>query len=181
MRFLLCALFVPLALSAADPITASFKAKYNTQKLNFTESAVAMAEADMPFRLTPDQRSFGDWLEHTADMNYRMCSQIVGQPAPKNTGVNGVQNRGKKAISDAINASFAHCDKMFEGLTDAKALEEVPAGNKKVVAVDVMISALREYGGIHAGEGRGSALHRTHQQGQKIGLTGWPAPDTGSR
>ncbi len=140
MRLLLCALFVPLALTAADPITASFKAKYNTQKLNFTESAEAMAEADMPFRLTPDQRSFGDWLEHTADMNYRMCSQIVGQPAPKNTGVNGVQNRGKKAISDAIIASFAHCDKVFDGLTDAKALEEVQAGNKKVVAVDVMIS-----------------------------------------
>ena len=140
MRFLLCAAFLSLALPAAEPITAAFKAKYNTQKLNFTESAVAMADENMKFRLTPDQRSFGDWLEHTADMNYRMCSQIVGQPAPKNTGVNGVQNRGKKAIEEAINASFAHCDKVFDGLTDAKALEEVPAGNKKVVAVDVMFS-----------------------------------------
>ena len=140
MRFLLLALFVPLFLSAADPITASFKAKYNTQKLNFTESAQAMPEENMAFRLTPDQRSFGDWLEHTADMNYRMCSQIAGQPAPKNTGVNGVQYKGKSAISDALNASFAHCDKVLDGLTDAKALEEVPAGNKKVVAVDVMIS-----------------------------------------
>lgn len=140
MKILLCTLLVPFALSAADPITSAFKARYNTQKLNFTESATAMAEENMPFRLTPDQRSFGDWLEHTADMNYRMCSQIMGQPAPKDTGVNGVQYKGKKAISDAINASFAHCDKVFDGLTDAKALEEVPAGNKKVVAVDVMFS-----------------------------------------
>lgn len=140
MRLLLCSLLLPVALSAADPITAAFKARYQTQKLNFTESATAMAEENMAFRLTPDQRSFGDWLEHTSDMNYRMCSQILGQPAPKNTGVNGVQYKGKKAIQDAINASFAHCDTLFEGLTDAKALEEVPAGNKKVVAVDVMLS-----------------------------------------
>lgn len=138
MRLLLCALFAPLVLSAADPITAAFKARYNTQKMNFVESAEAMAEENMAFRLTPDQRSFGDWLEHTADMNYRMCSQIVGQPAPKNTGVNGVQNRGKKAIFDAISTSFAYCDKAFEGLNDAKALEEVQVGNKKVAAVDVM-------------------------------------------
>jgi hypothetical protein len=138
MRLLLCSLFLPVALSAADPITAAFKTRFQTQKLNFTESAVAMPEADMAFRLTPDQRSFGDWLEHTADMNYRMCSQIMGQPAPKDTGVNGVQRRGKKAIEAAINASFAHCEKLFDGLTDAKALEEVPAGNKKVAAVDVM-------------------------------------------
>jgi hypothetical protein len=29
---------------------------------------------------------------------------------------------------------------MFESLNDAKAMEEVPAGNRKVVAVDVMFS-----------------------------------------
>ncbi len=140
MRCLLFVLLIPVVLPAADPVTAAFKARYQTQKLNFTESAEAMPEAEMKFRLTPDQRAFGDWLEHTADMNYRMCSQIVGQPAPKNTGVNGVQNRGKNAIKEAINASFAHCDKVFETLSDAKAMEEVPAGNKKVPAVDVMFS-----------------------------------------
>jgi hypothetical protein len=140
MRLFVLSVLLPVALSAADPVTAAFKARYQTQKLNFVESAEAMAEENMPFRLTPDQRAFGDWLEHTADMNYRMCSQIVGQPAPKNTGVNGVQNRGKQAIIEAIKGSFAHCDAMFESLNDAKAMEEVPAGNRKVVAVDVMFS-----------------------------------------
>lgn len=138
MRLLLCTLFLPALLSAADPITAAFKARLHTQKLNFTESAVAMPEDGMAFRLTPDQRSFGDWLEHTADMNYRMCSQIVGQPAPKVTGVNGVQRRGKKAIEEAISGSFAYCDKVLDGFTDGKAMEEVPVGNRKVAAVDVM-------------------------------------------
>lgn len=140
MRLLLCSVFLPLTLSAADPITAAFKARYQVQKLNFTESAVAMPDADMGFRLTPIQRPFADWIEHTADMNYRMCSQIMGQPAPKDTGVLGVQKKGKKAIEDAISGSFAYCDKVLDSLTDAKALEEVPVGNRKVPAVDVMFS-----------------------------------------
>lgn len=142
MRILLCTLLTSLALSAADPITAAFKARFQTQKLNFTESAEAMPEEHMAFRLTPDQRSFGDWLEHTADMSYRMCSQIVGQPAPKDTGVNGVQYKGKNAIKTAINGAFSHCEKVFEGLNDAKALEEVLVGNRKLPAVDVMFSLI---------------------------------------
>lgn len=124
MRLILFTVLLPFALSAADPITTAFKARYETQKLNFTESAVAMPEENMAFRLTPDQRSFADWIEHTADMNYRMCAQIVGQKMPQND-VKGAQYRGKKAVSDAINASFSYCDGVFAGLTDAKAIEKV--------------------------------------------------------
>src|SRR5260221_8948994 len=128
MRILIAGLFLPFVLQAAEPIVSSFKARYQTQKLNFTESAVAMPEAAMDFKLTPDQRSFGDWMEHTAGMNYSMCSQIGGKPAPKDTGVDGVQHKGKAAIEKAINGSFAYCDSVFDGLTDAQALTEVQLG-----------------------------------------------------
>ncbi|MBM3783960.1 MAG: hypothetical protein FJW30_06335 [Acidobacteria bacterium] len=140
MRLLTFCLLVTAGVFAAEPVTSSFKARYNTQKLNFTESAVAMPESGMAFKLTPDQRSFGDWIEHTAGMNYSMCSSIAGVSAPKDTGVNGVQHKGKAAIEKAINESFAYCDKAFDGLTDAKALAEVQIGTRQVVPVDVMFS-----------------------------------------
>lgn len=140
MRKFVWALLLSAALPAADPITVAFKARYQTQKLNFNESATAMPEENLLFRLTPEQRPFADWLEHTADMNYRMCSQIMGQPAPGDTGVKGVQTKGKAAIQKVLSDSFVYCDKLFDGLTDAKALSDVPAMNRQIPAVDIMFS-----------------------------------------
>lgn len=140
MRLFAIASLLSLAAFAADPATASFKARYQTQKLNFVETAEAMPSEHMAFRLTPEQRPFADWIEHTAEMNYRMCSQIAGKQPPADPGVKGVQTRGKDAIVTAIRDSFAYCDSAFASLTDEAAMREVPAGNRSVAPIDVMFS-----------------------------------------
>ena len=70
MRLIGLAFLIAEALTAADPIVSAFKARYQTAKLNLVESAEAMPTEAIEYRLTPDQRSFGDWISHTAGMNF---------------------------------------------------------------------------------------------------------------
>lgn len=135
MRFLLLAL-TSCSLWAADPIVSAFKTRYQTAKMNFIESAAAMPAEGMDYKLTPEQRSFGDWISHTAGMNFNTCASMAGKSAPAN---DSAKAKTKAEVQKAIAESFAYCDGVINGMTDAQALTEVTIGSRKVVPVDAMI------------------------------------------
>lgn len=94
-----------------------------------------MPEADYSYRLTAPQRSFGEWIHHNAKMNYNRCSQAAGTAATgKFSGASS-----KAELVEALKASFAYCDPIFQGMTDERALAAVGSDAKAIYPVDRLV------------------------------------------
>lgn len=137
------ALLAAISVQAADPILTAFQAQYKTGKANFIGAAEAMPEENYEFKLTPVQRSFGDWIAHTAMLNYNSCSAIAGKAAPENKAMAAKTKAEVKAV---IAASFAYCDEVLGAVSEASLLQEVQIGSRKVVPVNVMFSYVHNLG-----------------------------------
>jgi uncharacterized damage-inducible protein DinB len=111
------------AQSASDPLSAGNKFVYNIVKTNLVKAAEKMPEENYAFKPTPEVRSFGQLIGHVSDAQYAFCSAALGEknPAP------GIEKSktSKADLVQALNASFAYCDKAYDGMTDAHAAEIV--------------------------------------------------------
>jgi uncharacterized damage-inducible protein DinB len=107
----------------ANPITVSEKGVYSFVSGAVVGAAEKMPEENYSFKPTPDVRSFGQLVGHVADASYMFCSQAAGEPNP------GKQfEKTKTSKSDlvaAIKEGAAYCNKVFDGMTDAKGSEMV--------------------------------------------------------
>ena len=104
------------------------RALQSQAKLNIIKAAEKMPAGDYSFRPTPDVRSYAELIAHVADANYLFCSASLGE---KNAdlkiedGVKKDATKPKAALVEALNASFAYCDKAYMALTDQNAAEPV--------------------------------------------------------
>jgi hypothetical protein len=114
----LAAVFIAAPLFAQQaPIADAIRAAYERVKTNVIESAAAMPEESYPFRPTPQQRPFSEWLTHTASGNYAFCAGIRGVNAPSDT--HAVESATTKAdIQQALRASFDYCDASLKEAND---------------------------------------------------------------
>jgi len=130
----------------ANPVSAELKQMYNGIKNNLTRMAEKMPEENYSFKATPDVRTFGQLVAHVADSQARTCSAVNGEQK----AVNAASKTSKADLVAALKESFAICDKAFDSLTDAKAVEMVSMGNRqrsRVGALAGMIShSNEEYG-----------------------------------
>lgn len=143
-RFILATLATAAFVQAQNrgPLTENAASRWNTLKMNLVESAEAMPEPAYSFKLTPAQRTFGEWIEHTVSSAYNYCSQMQGKPAP---AMDHAAHHGTKSKADLVKAmkdAAAFCDTAFAGMTDQKALTEVSIGERKVYPVSGMLSVL---------------------------------------
>jgi hypothetical protein len=145
----ICPLFAALAFAQADPISTQVKARYAYAKQNLIESAEVMPEEHYEFRLSPAQRPWVEWLDHTTSMNYRMCASMQGQQPPSGTAP---ASRSKADQIAALKKSFEYCDAGFNSLADAKGAQPVTIGSRTVyplnVAVDLLIQWNEHYGNM---------------------------------
>jgi hypothetical protein len=123
------------------PIMQSILPRYQVMKLNLVESAEVMPAEAYDFKLTPPQRSFAEWMEHNASMNYSMCASAAGQSAPPAKP----PEKTKAALSAALRASFDYCDGVFESMTDEKSLQPVKVGDRTLYPVNVMIGLVANW------------------------------------
>lgn len=130
----------PLLAQSAGQLVKSILPRYATARLNLIEAAEAMPEADYSYRLTPQQRSFGEWIDHNARMNYNLCSQAAGEPGPRMGRFSGASS--KADLVEALKASFNYCDPIFQNMTDKKALSPVSAELNDVYPVNHLIGLL---------------------------------------
>src|SRR5262249_15440902 len=67
-----------------NPISDGARLNYNIIKGFITRAAEKMPEEKYGFRATaaPDVRTFGQFVGHLADANYRVCSIVAGQDPP---------------------------------------------------------------------------------------------------
>jgi hypothetical protein len=148
MRPILFAILIVSPVLAADPVMDGFRATYKTAKLNLMETAQVMPESDYGFKLSPAQRPFAGWIEHTAGMNLRACSAMAGKPAPDTTNLAAL--KAKPELIKAFEESFVYCDSIINAMSDTQATTEVTVGGKKAVPVAGMfayVSNLNEHYG----------------------------------
>ncbi len=108
---------------SSNPLSTFNKIAYGQTKNNLLRSAEKMPEENYSFKPTEAVRSFGQIVGHVADAQYLFCSTVLGEknPAPKIE-----QTKTSKAdLVAALKDAFAYCDKAYDGLTDAAAVEQV--------------------------------------------------------
>ncbi len=122
---------------AQNPVTDAVTASYSRVKLNLIESAEAMPEEGYSFQLTPAQRPFGEWVEHTAMGNYTFCAGIQGIAPDMKKIQHGLTK--KADLQQALVDSFAYCDAALKSTDDRKASTEVAIGERKLYPVTAMV------------------------------------------
>jgi hypothetical protein len=106
-----------------NPITASEKGLYSFVSNAVVGAAEKMPEDNYSFKPTPDVRTFGQLVGHVADASFMFCSQVLGEANPaKNI------EKTKTAKADLVAAlkdGVAYCNKVIDGMTDAKGAQMV--------------------------------------------------------
>jgi uncharacterized damage-inducible protein DinB len=116
----------PTAPPAGGPVTAALNGSFATISRYLTASAEKMPEANYAFKPTPEVMSFGELLGHVANTHFSYCSRVKGEKNP-NDG-NDIQKKTTKAeIQKGLADSIAYCAAVYKEMTDAKALEPLPA------------------------------------------------------
>ncbi|HBY63161.1 MAG TPA: hypothetical protein DEH78_25345 [Solibacterales bacterium] len=135
----------PALAQTGTPIMGAIMPRYQTAKMNMVEAAQLMPEDSYSYQLTAGQRSFAEWIEHNAGMNYGMCAQITGKAA---TDAPKVTPKSPKAdLVKALESSFAFCDSAFQSMTDEKSVQPVSLGGRQYVPVNVMVALLTNWYG----------------------------------
>jgi len=114
-----------IAAQAQGPpsVAASAKGAYNRIKTNFIKAAEKMPEENYSFKPVDAVQNFGERVAHIANQ-MGTCSALNGQRKPSTAA----GKTTKKDLVAGLADSFAECDKVFDALTDANALEPVTAG-----------------------------------------------------
>jgi len=113
----------PQTFSAA----ADAQRSYAALKTNILKAADKMPAENYSFRPTPDVRTFARVVNHVTEAQLRSCG-TVNETAPAARATVPPETADKATIVAALQASFAECDKMFAGLTDANLLQTYTAG-----------------------------------------------------
>ena len=106
---------------------AEVQRSYAGVKGNILKAANKMPAEDYSYKPTPDIRTFARVVNHVTEAQLHSCGAANGTPmaslpkAPAETA-------DKAAIVEALQASFAECDKAYSALTDANLSEMVSMG-----------------------------------------------------
>lgn len=118
------------------PPTAFNKRAYGFVKGNLLRSAEKMPEENYGFKPVDSVRSFGQIVGHVADSNYYFCSVALGEKSP---GLKIEQTKTSKAdLVASLKEAFAYCDKAYDGMTDASAVETVKLFGSDMAKRDVL-------------------------------------------
>ena len=110
------ALSLPAQTSSA---IAEAKQAYGGIKNNLTKAADKMPEENYGFKPVAEIRNFGQEVAHVADAQLRTCSTLNGEAKTPNAG----SKTSKADLVAALKESFAECDKSYDGLNEANAME----------------------------------------------------------
>ena len=116
---------------------AEVQRAYAGVKANILKSADKMPAADYSYKPVPDVRTYARVLNHVTEAQLGSCGAANHIPADARPKV-PEETADKAAIVEALNASFAECDKAFASLTDANLLDMLDAGRGKRSRIGLM-------------------------------------------
>jgi uncharacterized damage-inducible protein DinB len=157
MRFLIAGLAVSLFAPAANaqaqtnPLSDTTRMMYGVMKDQMLVAAAEkMPEESYGFKPVDTVRTYGQIVGHIADMQYAFCSIALSEknPAPRIE-----QTRTSKAeLIAALKEAIAYCDRAYDSLTDASALQVVKMGPNSMPRASVlstnMMHAALHYGNL---------------------------------
>src|SRR5215475_692883 len=112
----------PMA-SQANPLSTWNKYAYMRVKDVLRKAAEKMPEENYAFKPVDTVRSYGQIVGHVADAQYIFCSLALGE---KNPAPDIEHTRTSKAdLIAALGTAFAYCDKAYDGMTDATAVQMI--------------------------------------------------------
>jgi uncharacterized damage-inducible protein DinB len=109
---------------ATNPLVESSKLFYLNARNDILRTADKVPDDKYAFKPAPTVRSLGQVLAHVADGQYEFCGAAAGNHDQKNIEQTA---KTKADITAALKAAFAYCDGIWAGMTDAKAVEMIPA------------------------------------------------------
>jgi uncharacterized damage-inducible protein DinB len=111
------------AVTVEDPLTSWNKIAYTRVRGILVRSAEKMPEENYSFKPVDTVRSYGQIVGHVADAQYLFCSLALGE---KNAGLDIEHTKTSKAdLVAALNTAFAYCDKAYDSMTDASAVQTI--------------------------------------------------------
>jgi uncharacterized damage-inducible protein DinB len=124
---LLCLLALPALSqekqSSDNPFSAINKRGYERTKGILLRSAEKMPEEDYTFKPVDTVRTYGQIIGHLADAQYLFCSTASRE---KNPDLKIEKTKTSKAdLVGALKDGFAYCDKVYDAMTDAAAIQTV--------------------------------------------------------
>ena len=130
-------------------------------KTKILAAADEMPEAGYGFQPVPEERNFGQWVAHVADLQAQFCGGITGD-----TKQLGAAAKTTKAdLVAALKASFDMCDAAYDGTTAANGNDNVqtfrgprPRVSWLVVQRRPQRRVLRQHGGVPALAEAGAAF-----------------------
>src|SRR5215831_9504192 len=106
-----------------NPLSTWNKLAYARVKTVLLKSAEKMPEESYSFKPVDTVRSYGQIVGHVADAQYQFCSLALGE---KNPAPDIEHTKTSKAdLVAALNTAFAYCDKAYDGMTDATAVQAI--------------------------------------------------------
>jgi uncharacterized damage-inducible protein DinB len=106
-----------------NPLSTWNKFAYARVKGILARSAEKMPEENYSFKPVDTVRSYGQIVGHVADAQYAFCSLALGEKGP---ALDIEHNKTSKAdLIAALNAAFAYCDKAYDTMTDASAVQVI--------------------------------------------------------
>ena len=113
----------PAAPAPENPLSTWTKKANTRVKDILLRSAQKMPEENYSFKPTDTVRSYGQIVGHVADAQYLFCSVALGE---KNPALDVEHTKTSKAdLIAALNSAFAYCDKAYDGMTDASAVQMI--------------------------------------------------------
>ena len=106
---------LPNPTTAPNPLTTTLSIFRSNMQDKIMKSADAMPESKYSYRPTKDVRSFGEILNHVADISYILCSNAKGEATPATAAAKG----SKTEIMAYLKGAFGYCDGVYSGFTDA--------------------------------------------------------------
>ena len=121
-RLLLSICCLPFLSAAQNNLKTTVTQRYfNGVRKNLEAAADAMPADKYGFKLTADQMSFAEWLNHSTDRNYSDCAALKSETAPAAAGkVAALKNKAE--VAQALKDSLAYCATALEGIDDQKVL-----------------------------------------------------------
>jgi hypothetical protein len=153
VMYLVAGLFVLVAVGSAQQppaagqkvgLATSLQRGYAGFKLNFTQNAEKMPDADYNFKpgSMPEVRTYGALFGHIINSQYGQCAAAKGVPNP-NQGVDAEKTKTTKAdIVKALADVFAFCDDAFSTTTDENAVQFVKQGPNEVTRAAVLYGVI---------------------------------------
>jgi uncharacterized damage-inducible protein DinB len=125
------------------------RSMYGGLKKIILRAAELMPEENYTYSPIAPTRTFGGVAAHIAESQYAMCSAALGE---KNAPREYAKNRTTKAeLVAALNESFVQCEKAYESLNDATAMQQVKimGGKSRLGVLDTnMVHGVEHYGNM---------------------------------